>query len=83
MALEDVLENIKAGLEKDGYVSTLESPELRKWEYVSDLKTITILMNHPMTEMRITLIDPEIICILTGPGIVINLFKIGGIRCIS
>lgn len=61
MILEDVLKNIKSGLERDGYVSTLDSPELRKYEFESGLKTITILMNHPMTEMKIILIDPEII----------------------
>ncbi len=60
MALENVLKNIKAGLESDGYVSTIESPELRKYEWESGFKTITIIMNHPMTEMRITLIDLKI-----------------------
>ncbi len=60
MALENVLENIIAGLEREGYISLTDAPELRLYILESELKTITITMNHPMTEMKIKLIDPEI-----------------------
>lgn len=59
--METILNGIKHALKKEGYVGTLESPELRKYEWEKGLKTITLLINHPMTEMRITMSDPSII----------------------
>ena len=61
MGLETILESIKITLEEEGYVTTLQSPEIRKWEWEKGLKKITLIANHPMTEMRIILIDPSII----------------------
>lgn len=58
--METILESIRITLEEEGYVSTLESPELRKYEWEKELKKVTLIMNHPMTEMRITIIDPSI-----------------------
>lgn len=59
-----MLKNIESAMCGEGYVNTLSSPELRKYEWEKwekGIKRVVLTMNHPMTEMRITLIDPSII----------------------
>ncbi len=64
MRLEFILENIESAMCGEGYVNTLSSSELRKYEWEkwdNGVKKVVLLMNAPMTEMRITMVDPSII----------------------
>ena len=61
MGLEFILENIESAMCGDGYVNTLSSPELRRYEWEKGMKRVVIVMNHSITEMKITMIDPSII----------------------
>ena len=59
--MEDILKSIKNTMKEEGYVVTIQSRELRRYEWEKGLKIVSLSMNYPMTEMRITIKDPSTI----------------------
>jgi hypothetical protein len=47
-------ELINEFLEKDGYKNTLKARELRSFKWEKDKSIVTLVMNHSVTEFKLT-----------------------------